>query len=144
MPVSGGVRTHLLTDDKLLLDHEEDYLISSDGTVLLNFADLPHQHDPVPESARKTDYYWTISQSLRQPVSPDGNLLLIEHFVVFSRDPLNYEANYYVLNLLTQELQKLPGLFFTSKNGKVANNGRFIDGVVDGFIVEQAFWVELP
>lgn len=146
LPTSGRVLP--LSDDKWLVDAQtynpEYYVVSSDGTISLNFADLPHHHDPLPENAEKVDNYSIIGQSREQHLSPDGNLLVIEHFIVFTKKPLNYEVSYYVLNLSTLEIQELPGLLFTSKNGTVANNGRFIDGVTDGFSIDQFFWIEMP
>jgi len=149
-PDSLGHQIQPLSDDKWLLEYNsfefgsETFLFDSNGNVLLNFADLPHHHDPLPENAEKVDEYLTIGQLSEQHLSPDGNLLVIQHFMLFTKKPLNYEVSYYVLNLATLEIQELPGLLFTSKDGTVANNGRFIDGVTDGFRISQFFWIEMP
>jgi hypothetical protein len=145
-----GNQIQPLSDDKWLLTYNsfefgsETFLFDSNGNVLLNFADLPHHHDPLPENAEKVDKYFIIGQLSEQHLSPDGNLLVIQHFMLFTKKPLNYEVSYYVLNLATLEIQELPGLLFTSKDGTVANNGRFIDGVTDGFRISQFFWIEMP
>lgn len=117
-----------------------NYIFSSDGTILLNFADLPHSTDPLVE-----DYYRLVGGDggdlSGQRLSPDGNLLLIERRT-FTKGPLtpeptpaprNGEISYYVLNLQTFEVQQLPELLFTSK-----------DGIRDGISADSFYWIQIP
>lgn len=147
-----AVRVQPLSDDKWLvhviptmadLDANVapiNYIFSSDGTILLNFADLPHSNDPLVD-----DYYRLVGGDggnlSGQRLSPDGNLLLIERRTLtnasLTPDPTstyqNSEISYYVLNLQTFEVQQLPGLLFTNK-----------DGVRTGVLADAFYWIEMP
>lgn len=118
------------------------WFYSSDGTLLKSFADLPLDHEALPnidninENSPFADYYQPVSpvggQIKGQQLSPDGNLLLVEHI---KSDENLVEFSYYLLNLSTFEVQKLPNLLVTRDR----KNNTF-----DGNFIYRYFWIETP
>ncbi|MCE9646797.1 MAG: hypothetical protein K8S20_12425 [Chloroflexi bacterium] len=123
----------------------EYWIYSSDGKPLFAFADLPHNHAPLPEGADNVDTYNIVKgNSSRLPVlltSPDGNFLLIRHDAytqekvgsnaygdIYSRS--NEDINYYLMNLSTFEIQQVPDLI---------SNETHLLGQVHAY-----YWIELP
>ncbi len=139
-PLSEGIwvgRTYWAQAD------QESYILSSEGTILLSLADMPHSHEIIPKSGENIDSFDLIGDVSGQHLSPDGNLLLIKHETL-TQEPYNYEASYYFLNLSTFEIVRLPELFFTRKDCKLVDNGDLTDCIIGGFRVNQFFWIEMP
>jgi hypothetical protein len=121
------------------------WFYSSEGTLLKSFADLPFDHERLPnidnvsQESLIFDYYKPIevlvTHSRQQMLSPDGNLILIEHF---KSDETIFEGGYYLLNISSFELEKLPGLIF-----KYDRHGRKLSAQ-EGISVRKYFWVEIP
>ena len=122
------------------------WFYSSDGTLLKPFAELPFDHDPSPNVDNTSydslifDYYMPISpvggEVQWQRLSPDGNLLLLEHF---KRGRDVGEFSYYLLNVSTFVVEKLPlpSLMLTYDG-----NNKIFDG--NGSAYYKYFWVEIP
>lgn len=118
------------------------WFYSSDGTLLKSFAELPLDHEALPnidninENSLFADYYRPISpvggQIKGQQLSPDGNLLFVEHI---KSDENLVEFSYYLLNLSTFEVQKLPSLLVTHDRKSNTFDGNFI---------YRYFWIEIP
>ncbi len=118
------------------LEKPRYWIYSTDGTLLLDFADLPHKHADLPEGAGNLwDYYRIIGGGggdlSGQRLSPDGNLLIIEHRISIEELTSTniIESTYYLLNLSTFEIQQLSEL--------VCENW-------EGICLKGFFWVELP
>ena len=123
----------------------EYWIYSADGKPLLAFADLPHDHAPLPEGGDNIDFYnIVLGNHSGMPVwltSPDEFFLLIRHDAytqkyissnaygkIYSR--LNEDINYYLLNLSTFEIQQVPNLISNESN--LLGHGH------------AYFWVDLP
>jgi hypothetical protein len=115
----------------------EYWFYSSEGKPLFAFADLPHEHAPLPEGADNWDFYDLILKNSTtlpiMPLSPDGNLLLISHYMKSIDKKSNSgfsETSYYVLNLSTFEIQQVPDLLFDHKSYLGIN--------------KSFYWIDMP
>lgn len=120
------------------LDKSRYWIYSTDGTLLLDFEDLPHEHADISSNEEQPwDYYRIIGGDggdlSCQRLSPDGNWLMIEHRISIEelRSTEYIESTYYLLNLSTFEIQQLPNLI-------LADNG------LEGFKIDRFWWIELP
>jgi hypothetical protein len=135
-----------LSDDKWLVQWRnksglpetiEYWIYSHDGRPLFAFANLHHDHAPLPEGTDNVDAYNVIFKNSSQlpvmSISPDGIFLLLKHETRTYLKKNFIDKNdvaYYVLNLSTFKIQQIPNLMFDRNN---------ILGPNQGF-----YWVELP
>src|SRR5690606_10506969 len=102
----------------------EYWIYSPDGKPLFSFTDLPHDHTPLLDNETDSidSYNLIFKNSSNVPImslSPDGNLLLLKHEIRTYLEG-NYvdkqDISYYLFDISTFEIQRVPNLIFDRHN----------------------------